>query len=307
MGGSSELLLTVLSFGITLLSNGNSVANKNQCFRKGGIPMAITKSWSGKWALITGASSGIGQAFAYELASRGMQLVLVARSTEKMITLAEQLERQYGNKAEVITADLSLVEAPRYLYEECQKRGIRINMLINNAGFATHGLFEQVDRLRQQDEIMLNVMAVMNCSHLFLPDMLQQHHGAIINVSSTAAFQPDPYMAVYGATKSFVLSFTEALYEENRDRGVQFLALCPGATDTAFFDVVNAEEASVGRRERPEHVVQAAIKALDSGRHYVVPGGSNYLLTLLSRFLPRKRLLGIVGSMLRPRHQEKEA
>jgi uncharacterized protein len=268
--------------------------------------MANTPTWNGKWALITGASSGIGQTFAHELASQGMNLVLVARSTQKLVKLAEQLERQYRNKAEVITADLSLMEAPRSIYNECRKRGIRIDMLINNAGFATHGLFEQVDGKRQQEEVMLNVLAVMNMSHLFLPDMLQQRRGAVINVSSTAAFQPDPYMAVYGATKSFVLSFTEALHEENRERGVQFLALCPGATETAFFDVVNAEEASVGRRDTPERVVQAALQALKSGRTYVVPGWQNYALAQLNRILPRKRVLGIVGGMLRPR-QRKEA
>ncbi|MFC0216336.1 SDR family NAD(P)-dependent oxidoreductase [Paenibacillus chartarius] len=266
--------------------------------------MAKSQSWSGEWALITGASSGIGQSFAHELASRGMHLVLVARSSQKLIMLAEQLERDYRIKAEAITADLSLIEAPRHIYDECRKRGIRVDMLINNAGFATHGRFEQVDGVRQQEEIILNVLAVMNMSHLFLPGMLQRHSGTVINVSSTAAFQPDPYMAVYGATKSFVLSFTEALYEENRDRGVRFLALCPGATETAFFDVVNAKEASVGRRDTPEHVVQAALRALESGRTYVVPGWQNYSLAQLSRFLPRKRLLGIVGNLLRPRRQD---
>ncbi|MNI50607.1 Sulfoacetaldehyde reductase [compost metagenome] len=165
-------------------------------------------------------------------------------------------------------------------------------------------MFEEVDAMRQQDEIMLNVLAVMNMTHLFLPGMLNRHSGTVINVSSTAAFQPDPYMAVYGATKSFVLSFTEALYEENRSRGVQFLALCPGATETAFFDVVNAEEASVGRRGTPEQVIQVAMDALKAGKPYAVPGMQNYLVAQLSRFLPRGRMLSIVGGMLRPRRQK---
>ncbi|MEK3789973.1 SDR family NAD(P)-dependent oxidoreductase [Paenibacillus sp. FSL K6-1230] len=256
----------------------------------------------GQWALITGASSGIGQSFANELASRGNNLVLVARSSAKLQELAKKLQRQYRVKTEVIIADLSLAEAPKQVYEECRKQGIEVDLLVNNAGFATHGLFEQVEALRQQEEIMLNVLAVMNMSHLFLPSMLRKGSGAVINVSSTAAFQPDPYMAVYGATKSFVLSFTEALHEENRQRGVKFLALCPGATETAFFDVVNAEEASVGRRDTPEHVVQVAMNALESGKSYAVPGGQNYMVAQLSRFLPRRSILSIVGGMLRPRH-----
>ncbi|MBU5353016.1 SDR family oxidoreductase [Paenibacillus barcinonensis] len=256
-----------------------------------------------QWALITGASSGIGEAFALEMASQGYHVVLVARSEAKLIQLAQRIERIYSVKAEVIAADLSEMLGPQYIYNECQKRGIRVNTLINNAGFATHGWFEQVDGLRQQEEIMLNVVAVTNMTHLFLPGMLEARTGAVINVSSTAAFQPDPYMAVYGATKSYVLSFTEALYEENRGRGIQFLAICPGATETSFFDVVNAEEASVGKRDTPEHVVEVAMKALISGKSYAVPGASNYWTAQLARLLPRRLILRVVGGMLRPRQQ----
>lgn len=254
-----------------------------------------------QWVLITGASSGIGEIFALEMASKGKHVVLVARSESKLIQLAERIERTYQVRAEVIVSDLSQADAPRKVYEECRNRGIQIDILINNAGFATHGLFEQVDGSRQQEEIMLNVLAVTTMTHLFLPGMLQKKKGAVINVSSTAAFQPDPYMAVYGATKSFVLSFTEALYEENRKRGVQFLALCPGSTETSFFDVVGAKEASVGKRDTPEHVVEVAMKALESGKPYAVPGAGNYWTAQFSRLMPRKSMLRIVGGMLRPR------
>ncbi|THF74206.1 SDR family NAD(P)-dependent oxidoreductase [Cohnella fermenti] len=267
--------------------------------------MANTLQYRGKWVLITGASSGIGQVFASELASRGSNVVLVARSAQKLQQLAELLREKHQVDAQAIAADLSQPDAPRRVYEECRKRGLRIDMLINNAGFATHGCFEQVDGQRQQEEILLNVLAVTNMTHLFLPDMLDRNDGAVINVSSTAAFQPDPYMAVYGATKSYVLSFTEALYEENRNRGVKFLALCPGATETAFFDVVNAEEASVGRRGTAEDVVKAAMRALQGGKPYAVPGLQNYLGAQLARLLPRRRVLSIVGGMLRPRHSKK--
>jgi short-subunit dehydrogenase len=254
-----------------------------------------------QWVLITGASSGIGEIFALEMASKGKNVVLVARTESKLDQLSERIERTYQVRAEVIVSDLSEEDAPQKVYEECQNRGIEIDILINNAGFATHGWFEQVDRSRQQDEIMLNVLALTNMTHLFLPDMLQKENGAIINISSTAAFQPDPYMAVYGATKAYVLSFTEALYEENRKRGVQFLALCPGSTETSFFDVVGADEASVGKRDTPEHVVAVAMRALESGKPYAVPGTRNYWTAQFSRLMPRKSMLRIVGSMLRPR------
>lgn len=263
--------------------------------------MAKAIVWQGKRALITGASSGIGRAFAHELASKGMNLILVARSERKLADLAEQLKRRHGIDAAVLIADLSQAESPQAVYEACRERNLAVDMLINNAGFATHGSFEQIDAARQQEEVNLNVSAVMKLSHLFLPAMQSRRFGAVINVSSTAAFQPDPYMAVYGATKSFVLSFTEALHEENRSRGVRCLALCPGSTETAFFDVVAAEEASVGQRQTPEFVVAAALRALDRGRSYAVPGRRNYALAQLSRLLPRKQMASIVGGMLRPK------
>ena len=122
--------------------------------------------------------------------------------------------------------------------------------------------FEQVSGERQHEEVMLNVAAVVDMTHLFLPDMLRKNSGAVINVSSTAGFQPLPYMAVYGATKAFVLSFTQALWWENRDRGIKFFALCPGSTDTSFFNVVGTEEASVGKKDTPERVVEVALRAL---------------------------------------------
>lgn len=149
---------------------------------------------------------------------------------------------------------------------------------------------------------MLNVLAVVDLTHLFLPDMLKRKSGVIINVASTAGFQPLPNMAIYGATKAFVLSFTQALWEENRKRGVQFLALCPGATETEFFNVVGAEEASVGKRDTPENVVQVALRSLQAKKIFVIPGFANYISAQSSRFITRKQMLYLVGRMLRARH-----
>ncbi|ANE47740.1 oxidoreductase [Paenibacillus swuensis] len=258
-------------------------------------------SFRGKWALVTGASSGIGEQFARQLAKQGSHLVLVARSEGKLENLASVLTKMYGIKAKVICMDLSKEGAPSELYQQCQCFKVDIELLVNNAGFATHGFFEQVSGERQHEEVMLNVAAVVDMTHLFLPDMLRKNSGAVINVASTAGFQPLPYMAVYGATKAFVLSFTQALWWENRSRGIQFFALCPGSTDTSFFNVVGTEEASVGKKDAPERVVEVALRALKEGRTYVVPGVQNYIRAQLSRFITRKQALRLVGGMLRPR------
>ncbi len=255
-----------------------------------------------KWTLITGASSGIGEAFAHEFAARGSHLILVARSKAKLIALAEKLQQKHGIQAQVIASDLSQHDSAAEVYQQCIQRGLHVDCLINNAGFATHGHFEQVSGPRQNDEVMLNVAAVVSLTHLFLPGMLKKKSGVVINVASTAAFQPTPHMAVYGATKAFVLSFTEALWEENRKRGVQFLALCPGSTETEFFNIVGAEEASVGKRDTPENVVQIAMRALRANKPYVIPGVNNFISSHLSRFFTRKQMLFVVGRMLRTRH-----
>lgn len=255
----------------------------------------------GKWALVTGASSGIGEQFARQLAEQGGHLVLVARSQNKLESLASELRKKHGIQVEVIPIDLGKEGAASDLYQKCQFLKVDIELLVNNAGFATHGLFEQLSGVRQHEEVMLNVTAVVDMTHLFLPDMLGRSSGAVINVASTAGFQPLPYMAVYGATKAFILSFTQALWWENRNRGVQFFTLCPGATDTGFFKVVGAEEAAVGKKDTPERVVQVALRALKDGKLYVVPGTQNYLGTQLGRFMTRKQGLRLVGGMLRPR------
>ncbi|MNI08070.1 3-oxoacyl-[acyl-carrier-protein] reductase FabG [compost metagenome] len=254
-----------------------------------------------KWTLITGASSGIGEAFAHEFAARGSHLILTARSEYKLVALAEKLRMKHGIQTEVIVSDLSKEGSPAKLYQECLERGRSVDILINNAGFGSHGLFEQLSGDRKHEEVMLNVLAVVDLTHLFLPELLRKRSGVVINVASTAAFQPDPYMAVYGATKAFVLSFTESLWEENRKRGVQFLAICPGSTETSFFDVVGADEASVGKRDTPENVVQVALRSLEAGRPYAIAGFRNYIAAQASRFLTRKFMLRIVERMLRPR------
>src|SRR5207237_631868 len=185
--------------------------------------------------LITGASSGIGEAFARKLAARGHSLLLVARSEDKLIALCNELGRLNNVRAQYVAMDLSQPDAPARLFAETRSRALEIDLLINNAGFGSMGDFAQLDLARELNIIDLNVRSLVEMTHRFLGPMRQRKGGAIINVASTAAFQPVPFMATYAASKAFVLSFSEALWEENRPYGIKVMALCPGVTDTNFF------------------------------------------------------------------------
>ncbi len=258
-------------------------------------------NYSGTTALITGASSGIGLVFAEQLAARGVNLVLVARSQPKLEALAAKLTQESGIATWVITQDLTAADATEAVILRLKALDLSPDILINNAGFATYGIFDTLGMQRQRDEIKINCLAPVELTHALLPAMVKRGSGVVINVASTAAMQPDPYMAIYGATKSFLLSFSNALWAENRARGVRVLALCPGATDTAFFDVVNAEEASVGKRMSASSVVSQALQAVDKNRNYVITGCNNWLLGQLQRFITRRRLLLIAEKVLRPK------
>ena len=263
-------------------------------------------TYTGKTALITGASSGIGATFARTLAAQGAHVVLVARSEDKLRDLATTLAAQHDIRADVLTADLSHPEAGQKLFAATQQQGLSIDILINNADFGSHGPFDSLDPEREQQEIMLNVAAVVDLTHRFLPAMLARRSGSIINVASTAAFQPTPYMAVYGASKAFVLSFTEALWGEYRNKGIRVLALCPGATSTDFFNVAGTEDAALGARETPEKVVQVAFQALERGRPSVISGHQNVLMANSARFVPRGMVARMGERMMRPGHADKQ-
>jgi len=257
-------------------------------------------AYQGKTALITGASSGIGQVFARVLAERGMSLVLVARSEERLRTLATELSARYAIRAEVLPADLGQEAAARQISQEVLARGLSVDLLINNAGFATNGAFETLSPERDHEQVMVDVAAVVNLTHAFLPELLKRSPGTgIINVASTASFQPLPYMAVYGASKAFVLSFSQALAEEYRTRGLRILALCPGATETPFFTIAG-EAASVGRRRTPEQVVATGLRALEQGRSVVIDGSFNALLAQIPRLFPRRFVAQVAGRAVRP-------
>jgi uncharacterized protein len=257
------------------------------------------KDFAKKTALVTGASSGIGEAFAHALAARGAHLVLSARSAAKLEALAAELSARHGVSAAAVPADLARPGGGAELADEIRRRGLTIDVLVNNAGFATYGPFEGIPPGREAEEVQLNVAAVVDLCHAFYPGMVARRSGAIVNVASTGGFAPIPFMAVYGATKAFVLSFSEALWLEGRERGVSVLALCPGATETKFFEVAGAQ-ALFGKREPAAPVVERALRALARGRSSVVCGVSNALMIQSMRLSPRDMVTRVAASMTRP-------
>src|SRR5436190_3610246 len=208
--------------------------------------------------LITGASSGIGEAFARKLATQGHDLLLVARSEDKLIALCNELGLNHDVRAQYYVADLSQPDAPVRLLEATRERNLEINLLINNAGFGSMGEFAQLDLERELNMIDLNVRSLVALTHLFLQPMRERKSGSILNVASTAGFQAVPFMATYAATKAFVLSFSEALWEENRPYGIEVMALCPGVTETNFFAASRMQRPPVRTVETPEDVVETA-------------------------------------------------
>lgn len=267
----------------------------------------MLEAYADRWALITGASAGIGAEFARKLAARGMHLVMVARRQQPMDQLARELDTRHGTKSEVIVADLTDPNEVRRVVDEVSRRGVDLELLVNNAGFGFVGTVDDVDAARMLDMIRLNIGALTDLTYRFLPGMLDRGHGGIINVASVAAFQPVAFMSVYAASKAYVLHFSESLWAEVRDRGVTVLALCPGTTETEFFDVAGAPGwLKKHRFDTPAKVVRAALKALEKGRQYTVPGWGDYLLSLGCRLAKRKTV--VVQSMryFRPRHREKD-
>jgi hypothetical protein len=254
----------------------------------------------GTTVLITGASSGIGQEFAVQLAARGASLVLVARRAGKLEQLAAALlERHPGLTVDVITADLSETGSAADVARQVEAAGRRIDVLINNAGSAFHGQFADQDPDAIAGQIQLNVGSVAGLTARFLPSMLRERHGLVINLASTAAFQPVPTMAVYAATKAFVLSFTEALWQETRGSGVRVLALCPGATETGFFAAADEQPFMTRGRQTPQQVVHTALTAISKTSPTVISGLMNRLTVMGPRFMPRRVVPAVARQTVR--------
>lgn len=253
-------------------------------------------------ALITGASSGIGKALAGQFAADGYHVVLVARRVDALQSLADELARDHGIKATVIGADLETDDGAQRLHAEVQRRGITLHALVNNAGYGSFGEFAQSALAPELKMMQLNMNTVVVLTKLFLPD-LRATRGKILNTASTAAFQPGPYMAVYYATKAFVLSFSEALAEELRDSGVTVTALCPGPTASGFQDKAAMHASALVKGKKlpsSDEVAAVGYKAMKRGRRVVIPGLMNWLMAQSVRFTPRRMVTTMVRLMSRP-------
>lgn len=250
-----------------------------------------------KTALITGASGGIGEEFAKVFAREGYNLVLVARSEDKLLKLANSLQSQYGINAQVLPKDLAVPGSPDEIYTELS--GTQIDALVNNAGYATYGPFIETDLQTELNEMQLNMVTLTHLTKLFLPGMVERGFGQVLNVASTAAFQPGPLMAVYYATKAYVLSFSEAIAKEVEDTGVVVSALCPGPTESGFqqrADMTDSKLVQNGLMTAQE-VAERGYKGLVKGERVVIPGMSNKIGALSTRFVPRDMVTNIVKNM----------
>ena len=255
-----------------------------------------------RWAVVTGASSGLGRGLAAGLADRGMSVVLTGRDQAGLDETADQIRRAAPKvKVETVAADLSSRSGVSALLDHIGDRPVEV--LVNNAGFGSYGPFAEADGDREADEVTVDVGAVITLARAFLPGMLARGSGGILNVASTIAFQPAPYQAVYGASKAFVLSFSQALWAEARSAGVAVTALCPGPTRTGFVGVLGAEAGHTAIYRRlgdPERVIKAGLRALDRGRAVVIPGMRNNVMAASGRFMPHEWLTRISGRLLRP-------
>ncbi|MGZ5475353.1 MAG: SDR family NAD(P)-dependent oxidoreductase [Thermoanaerobaculia bacterium] len=252
---------------------------------------------TGQTALVTGASSGIGLDLARVLAEHGHDLVLVARGEAKLRALADDLAKRHGITAHVIAADLIKPHAAAEIVDELKRRRIDVDILVNNAGFGLTGPFVETDLQKELDMIQVNVVAVTELTKLLLVPMVARRRGRILNVASTAAFQPGPLMAVYYATKAYVLSFSEAIADELRESGVTVTALCPGPTETGFADVAQMTESRLFTMMRPmssERVALVGYDGMIGGRRIVIPGAKNKMLVQSLRVSPRRMITTIV-------------
>jgi short-subunit dehydrogenase len=280
------------------------VDNLNILVYVNGINIRREEAWvesvqeSDRWAVITGASSGLGAVFAERLARRGLVLLLTGRDVGRLAAVRRRVGRDVpGARIEVVVADLATADGVAVVVEEVAGRDVEL--LVNNAGFGTYGRFGDVPSGREAGVVAVDVAAVVQLTHALLPPMIERGRGGVINVASTISFQPAPYQAVYGASKAFVLSFSQALWEETRS--VTVTALCPGATRTGFVDALESDVSSTSvyrRLAEPGPVDDAGLRAFDRARRVAVPGMGNRFTSVAGRLLPRALLTRVTGRML---------
>jgi len=256
--------------------------------------------WKGKWAVITGASAGIGLEFAKLLAANGANLVLTARRTDRLEQIAKDLKSQHSVSIEVFSADLTQPDASPQIYAFTASRKIEVEFLINNAGFGAFGYAHEIRAEKMLEMIQVNCSAVVHLTRLYAPDMVARHHGDILIVASLAAFQPVPFNSVYAATKAFDLLFAEGIAEELRPSGLNVCALCPGSTTTEFQKVADQPDRIFKSSEAAEKVARVGLEAIAAGKSYVISGFMNNVMKQGQRLAPRSVVAKMAANMMRP-------
>lgn len=265
--------------------------------------MSTPKDFRGKWALITGASAGIGVAIARELASHGVKLILTARRRERLDTLAAELAAKYETETRIVTADLNDPDTPQQIYDATEGVGVVVDILINNAGLGHYGEFYRLEPEQEYSMVRVNCEAVVRVSRLFIPRMIERRRGWMLVVASTASFQPIPYNAVYAATKVFDRFFALGLAAEVERFGVKITALCPSTTETEFFDISGG--GGVFRRlagmQSAQDVAHRAVAALARGKRTIVPNFKGAFGAFMTRFIPTNWITGMLEKAIRPK------
>ena len=320
-GNAAEAVVAALEFEVGVADAARKQANEREAFgtrrarsiahgddARGEMDRSHTPSLfnkgvtdrTGKWAVVTGASAGIGVAFAEALAARGMNLVLTARRADRLEELAARLRAERRIAVEVCSADLSVPEGLAAVFAFTEAKGIAVETLVNNAGVGAYGEFEHSDLARQLEMVRLNCGAVVHLTHLYLPQMIARRGGEIVFTASMASFQPTPYIAVYGATKTFDLHFAEALSEEVKGYGIRVCALCPGSTESEFHAIAGVPEEGRRKLAAVGPVVEEAMRALDEGGVVAIPGMKNRWQAALERLVSRRLLRRAAARSLRP-------
>jgi uncharacterized protein len=258
------------------------------------------KRWAGKWALVTGASAGIGLALAEQLAAGGAHLVLTARRIDRLQKLAVDLSTKHGIHVEVYAADLVRPEAPARILAFTSGKGIEVELLVNNAGFGAFGYIQEIEETRLLEMIQVNCAAVVELTRLYVPAMVARRQGDVLIVASVASFQAVPFNAVYAATKAFDLIFAEGIAEELRGFGVRVCALCPGSTTTEFQEVAHQPDRAFRSAETAEKVARTGLEGLARGKTCVVSGVRNRLMVESERLAPRRLVVQMAAKMMRP-------
>jgi uncharacterized protein len=260
----------------------------------------FAKRWSGTWALITGASAGIGLELAKLLAAGGANLVLTARRADRLEKLAADLSTKHGVHVEVFVADLARPEAPAEIFNFTHRKLIEVELLVNNAGFGVFGYTHDMPETRVLEMIQVNCSAVVHLTRLYTPAMVERRHGDVLIVSSVAAFQAVPFISAYAATKAFDLIFAEGIAEELSEYGVRVCALCPGSTNTEFQQVAQQPDRAFRSAETAEKVARVGLEGLADGKTCVISGTKNSLMVQSERLAPRRFIARMAGKMMRP-------